>query len=140
MYAYAGNPNGRACAVPSPRSIDVVPAVLRGPAPSFPPSPSPSSAVFPTDLVADPRPLYLGLVDILFAYAYDDRTTEGERNAESAWTMCKLSATLSALEVFASIPEVATSCLRRSLAFPLYRHWGLSVQVCPWGTPAGRAG
>ena len=45
------------------------------------------------------KPLYLGLVDLLFAYCYDHRTTEGEGNVESAWTMCKLSSTLSCLEV-----------------------------------------
>jgi protein SHQ1 len=43
----------------------------------------------------------------MLAYAYEDRTTEGERNAESAWTLCKLSGTLSSLEV----PPTLCTCL-----------------------------
>ena len=39
------------------------------------------------------------IVDILFAYAYDYRTTEGDRSVESGWTINKLSSTLSWLEV-----------------------------------------
>ncbi|KTG06485.1 hypothetical protein cypCar_00003652, partial [Cyprinus carpio] len=41
---------------------------------------------------------WLGLVDIVLAYVYDVRTTEGEHNVESAWTIRKLSGTLSWLE------------------------------------------
>lgn len=41
----------------------------------------------------------LSLVDILFAYAYDYRTTFGEESVESAWTINKLSSTLSWLQV-----------------------------------------
>lgn len=74
--------------------------------------------------------LYLGLVDIMFAFTYDFRTTEGEPNVESAWTVCKISSTLSWLEVFrSSVHEVVYSCLRRSLCYPLYRHWQLSLAV-----------
>ena len=29
--------------------------------------------------------VYFGLVDILFAYLYDLRTTDGEHNSESGW-------------------------------------------------------
>lgn len=43
--------------------------------------------------------LYFGLVDIIAAYCYDHRTTEGEPTSESAWTINKLSATLSWFEV-----------------------------------------
>jgi protein SHQ1 len=38
---------------------------------------------------------WLSLVDIVFAYAYNHRTTLGENSVESAWTINKLSATLS---------------------------------------------
>lgn len=38
---------------------------------------------------------WLGLVDIIFAYAYNHRTCAGENTVESAWTINKLSATLS---------------------------------------------
>jgi protein SHQ1 len=43
---------------------------------------------------------YLGLVDILLAYCYDMRTTMSDPNVESAWTIAKISGTLSWLEVF----------------------------------------
>jgi hypothetical protein len=58
-------------------------------------------------LIGDATPLFYGLVDLMLAYAYEDRTTEGERNAESAWTLCKLSGTLSSLEV----PPTLCTCL-----------------------------
>jgi protein SHQ1 len=73
--------------------------------------------------------LYLGLVDILFAFCYNHRTTEGESTVESAWTICKLSGTLSALDTYASLQDVLVSCLRRSLCFPLYRTFALFQKV-----------
>ncbi|CAL1285299.1 unnamed protein product [Larinioides sclopetarius] len=72
---------------------------------------------------------YLGLIDILFAYAYNKRTTEGENTVESAWTINKISATLSWLETYSSLQEVAITCIRRSLIYPLYRHFELSVTI-----------
>ncbi|XP_014246336.1 protein SHQ1 homolog [Cimex lectularius] len=72
----------------------------------------------------------LSLVDILFAYAYNYRTTQGEENnVESAWTVNKLSSTLSCFQSFQDITEVKTACVRRSLIFPLYRNWDLSMKV-----------
>jgi protein SHQ1 len=47
----------------------------------------------------DRQALYFGLFDIIAAYCYDHRTTEGESTSESAWTINKLSATLSWFEV-----------------------------------------
>ncbi|CAJ0924950.1 unnamed protein product [Ranitomeya imitator] len=44
---------------------------------------------------------YLGLIDLLLAYCYEVRVTEGERNVESAWTVRKLSGTLSWFELAA---------------------------------------
>lgn len=41
----------------------------------------------------------LGLVDILFGYCYNHRTTLGENTVESGWTIAKLSSTLSWFEV-----------------------------------------
>lgn len=71
----------------------------------------------------------LSLVDILFAFAYDLRTTREEECVESAWTINKLSSTLSWLQSFQTMKEVKTSCARRSLIFPLYRHWSLTEAV-----------
>ncbi|CAH1391104.1 unnamed protein product [Nezara viridula] len=69
------------------------------------------------------------LVDILFAFAYNHRTTLGEYSVESAWTINKLSATLSWFQSFKTLKDVKLSCMRRSLVFPLYRHWDLSQEV-----------
>ncbi|CAG5135924.1 unnamed protein product [Candidula unifasciata] len=72
---------------------------------------------------------YLGLVDLVFAYAYNFRFTQGEGNVESDWTICKLSSTLSWLDSFDNIHDVVLSCARRSLCFPLYRSWDLFTRV-----------
>lgn len=45
------------------------------------------------------RKVLFSLVDIIYAYAYNHRTTLGETTVESAWTVNKLSSTLSWLEV-----------------------------------------
>lgn len=41
----------------------------------------------------------LQMIDILFCYAYDKRTNEGETSVESGWLINKLSSTLSWFEV-----------------------------------------
>lgn len=69
---------------------------------------------------------FLGLVDILYAYCYNNRINMGEINVESGWTVAKLSSTLSWFDVFQSIEECIIACFRRSLCFPLYRNWKLS--------------
>ncbi len=49
--------------------------------------------------------MLLGLADILFAYAYDHRTTTGDPSVESAWTVAVLSPLLSWLEVSGLVSE-----------------------------------
>ncbi|XP_016398762.1 protein SHQ1 homolog [Sinocyclocheilus rhinocerous] len=71
----------------------------------------------------------LGLVDIILAYVYDVRTTEGEHNVESAWTIRKLSGTLSWLETYHSVQDVLVSFGRRTLYYPLYRHFSLITRA-----------
>lgn len=63
------------------------------------------------------------------AYCYNHRTTEGENTVESAWTLSRLSATLSWLEVHASVEECVVTSFRRMLVFPLYRHFVLCKKV-----------
>ena len=70
-----------------------------------------------------------GLIDITFAYCYASRSTEGEMDVESAWTIWKLSSTLSWLQIFCSLRETLVSSLRRSLIYPIYRNFQLSVRV-----------
>lgn len=80
-------------------------------------------------LAGHDKVLALGLVDLLFAYAYDVRTTMGDATVESAWTICKLSAQLSWLDELHSLDDVWRSSMRRSLTFPLHRSWTLSCKV-----------
>ncbi|KAG5182518.1 SHQ1 protein-domain-containing protein [Tribonema minus] len=80
--------------------------------------------------------LFQGLADIIFGYAYDQRTTQGEGNVESAWTIATLSATLSWFEVWGSnaqeavwgsnAQEAVAASARRSLCYPYLRHWQLT--------------
>lgn len=41
------------------------------------------------------KQIHLGLIDIIFAYCYDWRTSEGSHSVESAWNISRLSGTLS---------------------------------------------
>lgn len=70
-----------------------------------------------------------GLLDILFAYCYDKRTTLFDSTCESSWTVNKLSATLCYFDGFTSPTETIICAFRRSLIYPLYRHFDLSQQV-----------
>lgn len=72
---------------------------------------------------------YAGLIDILFAYCYNDRINCGEANVEAGWTIAKVSSTLSWLDTFKSLDQVLVSSFRRSLCIPLYRNWKISQQV-----------
>ncbi|KAG8217555.1 SHQ1 protein-domain-containing protein [Butyriboletus roseoflavus] len=91
------------------------------------------------------RNLYLTLITLLFAYAYDKRTTMDDPTPESAWTICSLLPAFSALDpppyasaksdmpvacrlAFADGELITTlaASYRRSLAFPLYRSFQLS--------------
>lgn len=89
------------------------------------------------------RNLYLALINLLFAHAYDKRTTLNDPTVESVWTICNLVAAFSALDPPPYIPVALsgatdfdftdtelTSTLvasyRRSLAFPLYRSYLLA--------------
>lgn len=71
----------------------------------------------------------LGLVDILFGFCYNHRTTLGESTVESGWTVAKLSSSLSWFETFGKLKDVLIACIRRSLCFPLFRNWNLSLKV-----------
>ena len=71
--------------------------------------------------------LFYGLIDILFAYCYASRSTCGEMNVESAWSVWKLSSTFSWLDIFSSIRDTLLACLRRSLCYPLHRNFELSL-------------
>ncbi|XP_076647424.1 protein SHQ1 homolog isoform X1 [Halictus rubicundus] len=73
--------------------------------------------------------LLLSLVDILFGSCYNHRTTLGDNTVESSWTINKLSSTLSWFDDFSNADEVIRACFRRSVCYPLFRNWNLSLKV-----------
>lgn len=77
----------------------------------------------------DKKSALLSLVDVVYAYCYSVRTNLGEENTESPWLINKLSSTLSWFRSFDTFDEVVLSCIRRSLCYPLYRRWDLSMCV-----------
>ncbi|XP_018046302.1 PREDICTED: protein SHQ1 homolog isoform X1 [Atta colombica] len=79
--------------------------------------------------VEDVEKLCFNLVDILYANCYNHRTTFGENNSESGWTINKLSSTLCWFQNFTSLDEVITACIRRALCYPLHRNWELSIKL-----------
>ncbi|KAL7327283.1 hypothetical protein PS15p_209499 [Mucor circinelloides] len=72
---------------------------------------------------------YLGLLDLMFAYAYNHRITEGDNNVESVWCIGRISPTLSSLEQFTVLKDVLISSYRRALTYPLYRNLSLCEKV-----------
>uniref|UniRef100_A0A6Q2X522 Protein SHQ1 homolog n=1 Tax=Esox lucius TaxID=8010 RepID=A0A6Q2X522_ESOLU len=60
--------------------------------------------------------VWLGLVDVILAYCYEVRSTEGEHNVESPWTIRKLSGTLCWLEVSRWARAIYHSCCIHVLA------------------------
>ncbi|XP_020023903.2 protein SHQ1 homolog [Castor canadensis] len=75
------------------------------------------------------RQVYYSLIDILLAYCYEIRVTEGEQNVESAWNIRKLSPTLSWFETWTNVHEIVVSFGRRVLCYPLYRHFKLVMKA-----------
>uniref|UniRef100_A0A915LSA7 Protein SHQ1 homolog n=1 Tax=Meloidogyne javanica TaxID=6303 RepID=A0A915LSA7_MELJA len=71
----------------------------------------------------------LSLVDIIFGFAYDFRTTLGEHSVESGWTISKLSPSLTFLVQWSNIQEAISSTIRHSLVLPMIRSWELSLKV-----------
>ncbi|KAI0282729.1 SHQ1 protein-domain-containing protein [Russula brevipes] len=89
------------------------------------------------------RSLYLTLLTLLFAYAYDARTTQHDPTPESAWTIAALTPAFAALDpppyrhprpsprvggrdTPHELAETLVPSYRRVLAFPLYRSWALA--------------
>ncbi|KAJ1662874.1 hypothetical protein IW140_005399 [Coemansia sp. RSA 1813] len=78
-----------------------------------------------TYLISQKQPVYLGLVDILFAYSLDYRANMGEHTVETAWAIGAVSSLFSNLERFSTLRDVIIASFRRGLAYPLYRNWEL---------------
>ena len=71
--------------------------------------------------------LYLSLIDILYAYVYDHRTTMGDATCESSWTIVMLSPTLSWFESYTppydTIRSVFQWDIRRAMIYPYLRNY-----------------
>lgn len=70
-----------------------------------------------------------GLIDILYGYCYDKRSTLNDRSVESSWTVNKLSATLCWFCSFNDTKQVLIACYRRALIYPIFRHFDLCEKV-----------
>lgn len=69
------------------------------------------------------------LVDILYGYCYDKRSTLYESTVESGWTINKLSSTLSWFCTFNDMRQVLIASYRRALIYPIFRNYELCVTV-----------
>lgn len=75
------------------------------------------------------KQILVGILDILYPYLYELRTTANDLNTESSWTVNKLSSTLCCFATFDTVEKTIISLLRRSLIYPLYRNYDLSLTV-----------
>jgi SHQ1 protein. len=77
--------------------------------------------------------LLLSLLDIMYAYAYDHRTTIGDATCESSWTLMMLSPTLSWLEIYTppydDILSILRWSIRRALIYPYLRNFDFVANV-----------
>ncbi|KHJ91888.1 SHQ1 protein [Oesophagostomum dentatum] len=71
----------------------------------------------------------LSLVDLVFAFAYDSRINDWEMCCETGWNITKLAPSLTYLCQWKNATEAFTGAVRRSLCYPLFRNWDLSMKV-----------
>lgn len=91
------------------------------------------SGVIPNLTTEQQQSVFLALADILFAYAYDHRTTDGDPTVESSWTVMILSPSLAWLENYTppydTLIDVIRWCIRRSLIYPYLRSTSLAMKL-----------
>ncbi|VVC87896.1 unnamed protein product [Leptidea sinapis] len=75
------------------------------------------------------KQVFFSLIDILYGFCYDRRSTLNESTVESSWTINKLSSTLSWFCVFNEMKEVLVACYRRALTYPMFRNFELCNKV-----------
>ncbi|PRT52525.1 Protein shq1 [Wickerhamiella sorbophila] len=81
-------------------------------------------------MISNPKHVYLGVVQLLFGFCYDDRTNCRDPTVESPWTIGKLTPLLSCLYgYYDRMLPLVRDCTKRALIFPLYRHWDLTLAV-----------
>lgn len=67
--------------------------------------------------------------DVICAFLYDFRINLGDNCVESGWNIRKISPSLSCLVQWSNVREAALGFVRRSLVYPLFRNWDLSMKV-----------
>lgn len=75
------------------------------------------------------RSAMLGLAELMFCWAHEQRSSLGDPGPESARSVRRLSATLGWLREFHSAKQLTMSCVRRALCVPLYRSWSLAMRT-----------
>uniref|UniRef100_A0A8R1I8K9 Protein SHQ1 homolog n=1 Tax=Caenorhabditis japonica TaxID=281687 RepID=A0A8R1I8K9_CAEJA len=71
----------------------------------------------------------ISLVDIIFAYCYDQRVNGWETTCESGWSCAKLSPSLSYFSLFNSIRQALICSVHRAITYSLYRSFELAIKV-----------
>lgn len=81
-------------------------------------------------MISDLKAVYMGLIPLIYAWAYDFRTNFGESTVESSWNIGKICPSMCfLLNGYRNVSEVMKDCTSRALTKPLYRHWKLAIQV-----------
>lgn len=86
-------------------------------------------------IVDDVAPILCFLANVLFAYHFDLRASEGEHTVESAWTVGKLVPQFSHLDAQLDpqghdiLRAAVFALVRRALAYPLHRSFSLVMKV-----------
>ncbi|KAG5362929.1 Protein SHQ1-like protein [Yarrowia sp. B02] len=80
--------------------------------------------------IPDPKKAYIGLLNLLFAFFYDIRTTFNDHTVESPWTIGKLTPQFASLDdSFHTVSEAVVASSRRALTYPLVRSFGLVLEI-----------
>lgn len=83
----------------------------------------PKSKMLPDDR------LWCGLLDLLVPFVYDHITTMGEATVESAWTITRISSSLSWLDPPETPREALLSLTRRMVVYPYWRNIDFCITV-----------
>lgn len=66
------------------------------------------------------------MIDILFAYCYENRIMDNDLSRESGLTINRLSSTLSCHFIDENIHKVILHSFKRILSYPLIRHYNMA--------------
>lgn len=80
--------------------------------------------------ISDPKKAYIGLLNLLFSFFYDIRTTFNDHTVESPWTIGKLTPQFASLDdSFHTVSEAVVASSRRALTYPLVRNFQVILQI-----------